>query len=494
MDGVPGIAGMEISDRSIRLVRLGADMGVAREAHVPLAPGVVEDGKIMDKAAFEGALRGLRVATGAGQKGSVPVVVSISPAQVYAQAFSLPYLVGDALEDAALLNLRVISPIDFETAYADWQEVAPGEEDSARSEVRAIGAFAERSAVDPYSASLGSCGFVPVAIEFASLSVARAISEALDPSLARDPSLAIGMTESGVMFFIMDGGVPYFTRFMSWDAVVGPREADGRSAGATIDRLKAVTGMELRRLLDFYRSKWKGSIGRVFVMNAASNADIAGWIKEEFPLEVFAVGGYQGTDRACMAACGAAIRGRMPRGMDRLISLAPAGTEEQYFRSRIVGFLSFWRRIVWGGITAVLVASFLLDMVAARVEEGAVRRAGGSGSVAGVAIRDLEDQAAAFNALTAKAGMASALAVRIGGGIGAIIEAGRTGVVVTSVRVGSSPKSATIMGTADTEQAAVAFKGRVADNPLIERIDMPLSAIVSAPGRKASFSATVIFK
>ena len=492
LDGTPAIAGMEVSDRSVRFVRLGAGGAVAQAVQAALAPGVVEDGKIADAPAFVAALRGLRAAIGAGKESGVPVVLSVSPALVYAQAFSLPYLVGDALEEAALLNLRVISPIEFETAYADWQEVAHTGEEAARQDVRALGAFAERQAIDAYMKAAASAGFVPVAVEFASLSVARAIWEGQGPELREGPALAIGMTDNGIMFFIMDGGVPYFTRFMSWSAVRGSDAAgDG---GVTIDRLKAVAGMELRRLLDFYRSKWKGSIGRAFVMNAASNADIAAWIKGEFSLEVFAVGGYQGIDRAYMASSGAAIRGCLPRALDRLISLAPAGTEEQYFRSRITGFVSFWRRASWGVTLAVAVAMLMLDLVAARIEEASVRRADGAGGEEAKAVQELQDRAAAFNAHVAKAGKAGDMALPIGGGIVAIIAAERDGAKVTGIRAGNDPKSASIAGTAPTEQGAVAFKGRVADNPLIKRIDMPLSAIVSAPGQKASFSATVIFK
>lgn len=492
MDGAPEIAGMEIGDRSIRLVRLGADGAVTARGEVQLAPGVVEDGKVGDISALASALYGLRAVIGAGKKSAVPVIVSVSPALVYAQAFSLPYLIGEAREEAALLNLRVISPIDIDEAYADWQEVAHGGEDSARQDVRALGAFAERQVIDAYMKAVSQAGFMPVAVEFASLSVARAIMEGLDPALRAEPAIAIGMTEGGIMFFIMDGGVPYFTRFMSWGAVRGDSAAG--AGGVTIDRLKEVAGMELRRLLDFYRSKWKGSIGRAFVMNAASNADIATWVKAEFSLEVFAVGGYQGTDRSYMAASGAALRGRIPRSQDRLISLAPAGTEEQYFQSRIAGFVSLWRRVSWGATFGVALAMLMLDFVAARVEQGALRRAeGGEGQVAG-AVRELEERAAAFNAHAAKAKKAADMAARVSGGIGAIVGAERSGVKVTGIRAENGTRSATITGTADTEQGAVAFKGRVADNPLIERIDMPLSAIVSAPGQKVSFSATVTFK
>jgi len=492
MDGTPGIAGVEISDRSIRFVRLDTDMAVAHALYVSLAPGVVEDGKIMDMGAFIAALRGLRASVGTRGKSGVPVIMSVSPALVYAQEFSLPYLVGNALEEAALLNLRVISPMDFDMAYADWQEVEHAEEAGVRGDIRAVGVFAERQSIDAYMKAATLVGFVPVAVEFASLSVARAISEGLDPSLRSDPALGMGMTESGIMFFIMDGGFPCFTRFMSWSAVQGG--AVDTEAVVTVERLKEVVGMELRRFSDFYQSKWKGSIGRIFVMNAASNGDIEGWIKKEFSLEVFAVGGYQGTDRAYMAACGAAIRGRIPRALDRLISIAPAGTEEQYFRSRITGFISLWRRMSWGVIGGVAVAMLILDLVAARIEEGTMRRAEGQGGQEAVAVRSLEERAMAFNAHVTKAEKAISMALPIGSGIGAIVGAERNGVKVTGIRTGNNPRSASINGTALTEQEVVAFKVRVADNPVIERIDMPLSAIVSAPGQKISFSATVIFK
>ena len=78
------------------------------------------------------------------------------------------------MEEAALLNLKSISPIDFSKGYSDWQEVG-FKERTAKLMFWALLPIA-RLLTD----TLMFCGkpdFAPVAVEFSALAIARMIKE-----------------------------------------------------------------------------------------------------------------------------------------------------------------------------------------------------------------------------------------------------------------------------------------------------------------------------
>ncbi len=484
------IGGLEIGDRAARFLELRADGSVSRQAVVPLSPGAVVEGIVKDGEALAAALA--RLHAGAYAMGrAIPVVVSVSPALVYTQVFSLPYLAGEALEDAARLNLKMISPSDEGSSYMDWQRVKEGDAEPG-APLEALGAFADAGAIGPYHAALKRAGFVQVAIEFGSLSLSRVVRAA--PGLDQaGPYAVVSAGEDGVTFLILANGSPYFTRFVGWKDIVGGGAA-GPHGEATMERFREAVGMELRRLMDFYRSRWGGMIGKALVVNVTSGKDLALWIKNDFSLEVFVLGGYQELDKSWLVAAGAALRGIIPRAADRFISLSPIGTEDQFVHDRARRFVSVWARTAYAVMGFMVVAYGGLDAFAAHREGVAKAALAAAGAMpAGAEATDLEAKAAKFNDLVAKGLLAARAASPRANALRAVF-ATAGDVVLSSVDLDAAGHSIAVVGTAGTEQKAIAFKASLADNPLIERVDMPLSAIVSGKGGTASFSAKIVIK
>lgn len=481
------VGGLEISDAAVRFVLLNEDRSVARQAAVPLAAGIVQGGRLVDEAAFFPTLSALREKIG-GRR-DMPVIVSLPAAPVYAQIFSLPLLPPAQLEDAARLNLRMLSPIDFDSAYADWQAVGDHEHSSVlgggAGVVDALGAFVESSVVDGYARCMVRARFFPVAVEFSSLSIARLVHESSEIN-PHDSYLMVSITSDGVTFLILKDSSSFFTRFVGWESF--------GAAPVAVERFQSVVGAEIRRLFNFYRSKWTGAITKAFIVNTTANNDLPEWIKKEFSLEVFMLSGYHILDRAWLVAVGAALRGLIPRAEDRDISLARVGTEDDFIRNRVWRFIAVWRAIAFAVMVFVFAGYVGADLMVIRMEKAARGEVRAPYSVKREETLALEAQAKEFNALVAKAAAARQEAKQWSGIIKSVYNMASGRVTLTQAQLNASLKTINISGTALSEQAIIAFKNELAHNEAIQDVSLPLSAITAVPGGTASFTATITLK
>lgn len=482
----PMIGGLEISDGALRIVFLNEDRAVAYSAVVALPAGTITHGLIMDALAFRAActelrrsIRGFRI---------IPVIVSLPPSPVYSQVFAVPSARAEQVEEAARLNLRMLSPIDWETAYADWQKI--GTAVNTDGSVDALGAFVEAHVVDAYHATLSACGFLPVAIEFASLSLARALDGVADMGDADAPYLVVNLTGDGMTLLAVKAGTPQFTEFTGFEAF--SKSVNGQ---VTLAEFQFVLGAAIRRFLNFYRARFHADIKKTLVVNATSNNEVAAWIKQEFSFEVFSLGGYATLGKEWCVSSGAALRGLIPRGEDSLISLARVGTEDEFERNNVRRFVSLWRAVTLAvlGVTALLY--IVLDMLMIRREGTLSSQLYGTGATAGNAeVAALATQAANFNALTEKALSAGMRAVPQTDIIRALYAAAGTRVTLTRVELDATARTVRVQGTAVSEQAVIAFKGILENNPRIAEVSLPLSAIVTTPTGTSSFTATITMR
>ncbi len=488
----PAIGGLEISDSALRLVFLHEDGSVARYAMVPLPAGVVAGGVVADIQAFRAACVSLR--RGMGGFRLLPIIVSLPPASVYSQVFAVPAARPEQVEEAARLNLRMISPIEWEGAYADWQKISPTP--NADGSVDALGAFVEARVADTYHASLSAAGFLPVAIEFASLSLARALAAAADMGGAEVPYLVVNLTGDGMTLLAVKSGAPQFTEFAGWgvfskSATAGPA-SPSQGGQVTLAEFQSVLGAAIRRFVNFYRTRFHGDLRTALVVNATSNKEVAEWIKQTFAFEVFSLAGYTTLGKEWCVAAGAGLRGLIPRADDTFISLARVGTEDEFERNRVRRFISLWRTVALSvlGITAVMY--IILDMLMVRRADTLAASLAGVGASAGNAeVAALAAQAANFNALADKALVAGASAVPKSGILRALYAAAGTRVTLTRIDLTAASRTVAIQGTATSEQAVIAFKGILENNPAVEDVSLPLSAITATPTGTASFSATI---
>ena len=491
----PLIGGLEISNGALRIVFLHEDGDVANSLVVALPAGTVVQGLILDMPAFRAACVELR--RGIGGFRAVPIIVSLPSAPVYSQVFAVPAARTEQIEEAARLNLRMLSPIEWETAYADWQKI--GGVINADGSVDALGAFVEARVADAYHASLSAAGFLPVAIEFASLSLSRALAAAADMGGADTPYLVVNLAGDGMMLLAVQAGTSQFTEFTGWEAFSksadeGPASS-GQGGQVTLAQFQSVLGAAIRRFLNFYRARFHADITKALVVNATSNKEVAEWIKQEFSFEVFSLGGYATLGKEWCVASGAALRGLVPRGQDSFISLARVGTEDEFERNNVRRFVSLWRAVALSVLGITVVVYIVLDMLMIRRENALSAGLYGTGATSGNAeVAALAVQATNFNALTEKALTASTRAVPQADIIRAFYTAAGSRVTLTRIDLDAGTQKVVVQGSAINEQAVIAFKGLLENNPRIADVSLPLSAIVTTPTGAATFTATITIR
>ena len=496
LNPAPATYGLEISDGALRLVLLYEDGSVATYAVVALPAGTVVTGKITDAVAFRAACVELR--RGIGGFRALPVVVSLPAGPVYSQVFAVPAARAEQVEEAARLNLRMISPIEWDSAYADWQKISVVQ--NGDGSVDALGAFVEAGVADAYHTALISAGFLPVAIEFASLSLARALAASADMGDHDAPYLVVNLTGDGMTLLAVKSSAPQFTEFTGWSAFSKPAStAQGGSASEggqiTLAEFQSVLGAAIRRFVNFYRSRFHGEIGKALVVNATSNKEVAEWIKKEFPFEVYSLAGYATLGKEWCVAAGAGLRGLIPRAEDTFISLARVGTEDEFERNHVRRFVSLWRAVALSVLAITVVLYVVLDMLMIRRENSLAASLYGTGAEAGNAeVAALAVQAANFNALTEKALSAGTRAMPQADILRALYVAAGTRVTLTRIDLDAASRTIAIQGTAANEQAVIAFKGILENNPAVADVSLPLSAITSIPAGGSSFTATITIR
>ncbi len=489
------IAGLEVSAHALRIVFLHKDGAVAYSAVVALPAGTVVNGSVADEASFRAACAELR--RGIGGFRAIPVIVSLPPASVYSQVFALPAARTEQMEEAARLNLRMISPIEWDGAYADWQST--GAAHNADGSVDALGAFVDKRVVDAYHAVLAATGFTPVAIEFSSLSLVRALAATADMSGTEAPYLVVNLTGDGMTLLAVESGTPRFTEFAGWEAfsksAAGGSASTGQGGQVTLAEFQSVLGAAIRRFLNFYRTRFHADIKKALVINATSDKETAEWIKGEFSFEVFSLGGYAALGKEWCVAAGAALRGLVPRADDTFISLARVGTEDEFERSHVRRFVSLWRAVALVVLAITAVLYLTLDMLMIRRENSLAASLYGTGATAGNAeVAALAVQAANFNTLTEKALSAGTRAVPSAGILRVLYAAAGTRVTLLRVDLDVAARTIAVQGTAASEQGVIAFKGILENNPAIEEVSLPLSAITSVPAGGSSFAATITIR
>ena len=101
---------------------------------------------IQDPTLFDQPEENLRAQITPGRNKTISVILNIDDIHVYSQVFNLPAMNLANFEEAAKLNLQMVSPMDFDKAYSDWQIAGESKADGGQTDV--LGVFIQASIVN----------------------------------------------------------------------------------------------------------------------------------------------------------------------------------------------------------------------------------------------------------------------------------------------------------------------------------------------------------
>ncbi|MDE2019359.1 MAG: hypothetical protein KGJ13_03355 [Patescibacteria group bacterium] len=480
--------GLEITDQ---VMRLGIAEGSAWQFYaVRMEPGILEGGKIKDRIRFLEYLAALKAKVfgkpDPKNRKKLHVTVALGETAMFNQIFSLPFIKGENLEQAAKLNLQMSSPADFAQVYSGWQIV---KQDESQARVELLGAFTDRVLIDDLVAALFEAGYVAISIESKALALARLLREQGRGIDMGAPYIMVGVDDAGLDFLIIRGGQLYFEYANVW------RDLQSEDGTIPAERFQESLETSLRQVMNFYLQHWEGRVEGVIVSSGVFMSEIERAAEDALSLQVYSLSAMMG-DRIApewFVAFGTGLRSQYARSKDHEITLLGEEAQETYEKDRILGFAEFWRFFI-PTMLVILVALFgLANFIFSRIDAGLPRPRVGPSPQAGD-IAALQSQAAAFNQSVAMIASIENGSQPKSAILDAIASAAAAnGVVLSRVSYPSAGAPVYVAGTAASSSAILDFKAAVASDTQFSSVDLPLAGIQNVGGNYA-FSMTAEVK
>ena len=483
----PKIGALEINDLELKFCRLDGNVPFLASLKLPVE--TIKDGKIVNRENFLASLIELRRQIVPGKKKKICAVINIPDSHVYTQVFSLPAVGNNYFEEAAKLNLQMISPVNFENAYADWQMIGKNAGPSGESEF--LGAFVEKQIINEFDAVLKEAGFVPAAIEFPGLSLAR-LAAGLGAFEDKTSCLLLYVGGQGLSFNLIKEGSLYFNHFVSWQSVYGNERK------VTFEAFKKFIIDEVKRVISFYGSRFNGQINNFILVASGLEKEILKAVSENFSVKTqpLILKTFKDLPIDWFPVFGSTLRGIIPRSQDTIISLASVGTEQEFYGQRIIYFATVWRNVVLTLIGIILAIFALTDGFLIKTEKSLNERLSTLGSA-----QRQQSETAEFNSLKEKVEnfnkkiglISSVYSQRLNwtSFLEKIKELAGDEIILTRLFIQSLQMPILINAQAINETAALEFKNRLEGDSRFEAVEMPITKITPTAN---GINFTIVFK
>lgn len=480
---MPAIGGLAITDSALRFAVFTGEKKVFTSS-LGLPPGILENGRIKDRANFIAALKKLHGEIGPVKK-PIHAILDLPHETVYVQSFSVPYLTEGRLEETAKLNLQMISPIDFKLVYSSWQKIGEAFVEGAQLEL--LGAFVEAKIVDDFTSAMKEANFTVSAVEFPALSLVRIINHETDVKTS-ESCLVAEVSNEGLALMIVKNANLYFNHFHSWRII-------GEEVGEkTISKsgFKNYLNREVQKVLNFYSSRWGGSIVKAIIAAPSMAEEITPVLEENFQLTVTNfpnAKNFPNLTGLWFPVLGSALRGFMSREEDVDISLTTAPVKTQYWQARLDNFANLWKKIVF---TVLVFVTFLYGVMAVvLIKEEKALKAQPTPPISKKDLEEmrvLENKAKEFNRVVNLIVKARVNASNWSVFLNKIKELAGSGIRFKNMRLERLEVS--MVGSANSETAVLLFKEKLLKEQSFRDVSLPLSEVKSNPDGTVDFSVS----
>lgn len=189
---------LHLGDNEITLLGIAGDASIASFAHLPLRPGIIEDGKILDWTELTRKIRELCASAKPEPvilSRNVPVLLSVPESRSFTHVFRFPKnTTTEALPNAIKEEAVRTIPIDFNQVYWDWRIM--NTEDPEHKVISF--AATNKEIIQEYIAMCKELGMNPIAVEMETMSLSRAL---LGTSSGVSVVMDIGMRTTTFAFY-----------------------------------------------------------------------------------------------------------------------------------------------------------------------------------------------------------------------------------------------------------------------------------------------------
>jgi uncharacterized protein YoxC len=223
---------LDIEDTRIRMVVVEGKQ-VVKAANLPLEPGLIKDGVILDRTAVSQRIKELMAAYDVTDK---KVIASISGIHSLYRLFTLPKLPRRMLAEAVRRQVTKVIPVPLNQIYTAWQAV-----DTAPSETTICMVGSPRSTVDAMWETLQQADLQPHLMDISPLALAKLPDE--------KDAIVVYVQPVGFDIVVMIDGIPRLLRSLSFLTQDMP----------VPDKVAAIKE-ELDRTVNFFKSSREGDL------------------------------------------------------------------------------------------------------------------------------------------------------------------------------------------------------------------------------------------
>ncbi len=205
----PKSFGIDISDRSLKIVKLKKKRGVfdlACWGETEIEPGIIEKGEVKDKERLAQEIKKSLTNLKGDSLKTKYVIVSLPEEKTFLQVVQMPKMKEEELKKSVFYEAENYIPLPVEDVYLDCQEIKPIQNSIDHLDVL-INALPKKI-VDPYVFSLKKAGLSPRVLEIESQAIIRAL---VKNGTSPFPLLLIDFGRSRTSFILFVGRSLRFT-------------------------------------------------------------------------------------------------------------------------------------------------------------------------------------------------------------------------------------------------------------------------------------------
>lgn len=482
--GHQAVGGLEISDTAIRYS--AKRVGRWELTGVRLPPGVMDRGRVIDHIQFLSALQTLRTGLPKGgvSKSPLPVVLVLSSAPVYTQAFSLqPLSSNKEFSEALTLNLQMVSPIPLDDAFTSSQILT---RDGREGKVEVLGAFVQKKYVEEVVELAKISGFLPIAVEPKGVSVARSVRMLIPEYSPAAAYVVLLLDSDGLQCVVVRDGWLYFEFPVLWGDL-RQEEKD-----ITSEAFRMAVRRALSQVSNYYEQHWqKPEIAAVYAAGGDATDNLLAALQgaTKLPVRRLSLPGQSNQASSWLVSVGAGLRGLIKRSRDEEVSVAGLSAKEEYFRRELINVFDFWRVLAPVVLSALFLFLSLTRLMLGNIEKDLeVKIAQHSNSGPMQEIAEIGKEAQEFNAnVAAVLSQQSASAVKTS----ALEKLSRlmsdSQVVPWTFTLASPAERVVLNGSAPTYPQIQQFQRSLARDPSFSEIDLPIASVRQEDNGSYSF-------